>query len=1061
MKNFFAIAIMATMFIIPVKGQQLIGSYSYNTGNLVGQNGWTNAVIDRTSAPVQVTSETLTHPSGYGVDEKVIAIPYGSSASNQRCFKSFTEQTSGEVWYSLLLRVDNHSAQTNALLGFWNYNSELASGNDNDPALAKNLSAILGIKTLKRTADTVFLMSVSSGGNANYSATTSPFTLDTFMLHQTYLVVVKYKFFGGEKNDSVYWWINPSTSEITTNIAPSPRGSYHQYSGGSSSDDVSGIHSFIILHGCANSSVSALRVAKSWAGLFGLSEPTDQPEITIIPSVVNLDTVWRDSTYTRSVVIRGSNLTSAPLTVTETSQELTIDKTTLDKAKVESANGDTIKITVAAHSLGAQNTTVTYSGGGVSSPVLQDVVWTCIVKSVEPTTPPDTGNLVDNPDFENWANGSPSLQPDELLDWDITLGSVEKKTDTVLNGIYSAKISGWNTSADGYKLEQKISRAAYGGFNAGDTFELTVNYYVTTSQSGNDIKMSSYWVGSSGSGEHLDHDSDVLSSESYFPSLQGQWATKTVRTTVPAGALGFYLRLQITKNSAVYFDNFSFRKVYAAQTPPTPPDPDTSSNVALTVNYSGLNSPYATTIGAPVKDTVYYTAKNLPDYGRITCENTVGSAFTVSNTMIVKNVENAMIIITYNPTVAGTHSATITFKAAGVDSVVINVGGTAVSGAGGDYDTSFKFDGNYAVSHLREDFETSTHNQKLSVPHWQNVVIQGARPWWGYRFNDTAHAAKVTAYVMGQTEEIPYQMWMVTPLLDAVNSETKMLTFDVMAQFIPEEGTTADLQIVYIDPKSDTSFEGTILPFTLPSTNEETDIWFAYHINMAELDNLADTFAIGFRFTGMSGTGNATVYYIDNVTFGEHIPVVSIEQEVVWIRENFATSENINVNAVDLVSDITLELIGDDAGYFSISSNRFPATTTDTFFTATLSVPVLTAEATKNIDTLYAAVLISSEGANEDYVFLAGLAEYGVSTDLRVLHESDMLSVWQNNNTLYFTADKARSYKIIDINGRTVLLGDADNNSVFISVLPKGVYLLQVVTDNGVLNKKFVKVDRR
>ncbi|MDR0618914.1 MAG: T9SS type A sorting domain-containing protein [Bacteroidales bacterium] len=1054
MKNLLIAAFLITVLTVPVKGQQLIGSFPYSAGNLVGQNDWTNASTGVTDNPIQVMDETLVHYTGYGTGEKIISLPYANSV-NQRCFKSFEEQTSGEVWYSFLLRVDNYSERTSSLIGFWNNNVE---DNNGYATNAKYHAGILGIKTIKRTGDTVFFLSASTLGSTNYGAA-SPFAKDTLSLHRTYLIVVKYKFFSGDKNDSVYLWIDPSSEDIASNIAPAPRGAYHQIAGGSASDDISSIKSILIMRSCASSSISALRVAKSWAGLFGLSEPTDQPEITVIPPTVDLGAVWRDSTYTCSVVVKGSNLTSAPLTVMKSAnQEVAVNKTHLDKAKVESAEGDTVKITVTAYSLNAQSATVTYNGGGISSPVLQNITWTCAVKPADPITTPDTNNLLDNPDFEDWTTGS-VFQPDELSDWETTMGSVEKKTDIVSHGTYSVKISNWNTTLNGYKLDQKISGAARGGFNAGDTFELTINYYVETSQGGNDIKMASYWTGNPGSSEHLYHDSAVLAPNSCFPTVQGQWLTKTVRTTVPTGAVAFYLKLQVTKNSAVYFDNFSFKKIYTSQTPPLPPDDTatTSDKVTLTVDSSGLNSPYITTTGKPVKDTVYYTAKNLPGYGSITCKNTVGSAFTVSNTTILKNIENAMIIITYNPATAGEHSATITFKAEGVDTVTINVSGTAANGGSGSggYDTVLNFNRNYAVSHLRENFETSAHNNILTLPYWQNVVLQGTRAWWGYGFNDTVHTAKVTAYVMGQTEELPCQMWMITPLLDAVNSETKMLTFDVMAQFIPEEGTEATLQIVYIEPKSDTSFEGIILPLTMPATKDETDIWFKFNINMAELDNLADTFAIGFRFTGMSGTNNAAVYYIDNVTFGEHVPYLSIAQDIVIIEENFATSENINIHATDLTNEITLELAGTDAQYFRLSDNSFPATTTDTFFTVTLQVPVPTASTKAVPDTFYAAVLISSEGANQETVFLVGLAQPGVSID--ILRESDMVSLWQKNDMLYFTADKARSYKIIDINGKTSLYGNADNNSISIGGLSKGVYLLQIATDNGTLNKKFIK----
>ncbi|MDR1974162.1 MAG: choice-of-anchor J domain-containing protein [Bacteroidales bacterium] len=354
----------------------LLGKYDYTQGDLVGQNGWQTAITSNAALPIQVLSTELSHPTEYGTGEKAISIPYATS-SNQRPFYAFAPQTTGEVYYSMLLRVDNHVAQTNPLIAFWNQGEAVTSSSN--MSATSNLLAGLSIRTYNRAAtkgDTVFQMCVSTTGQTMYNAKYSGYA-DTFNIHQTYLVVVKYKFFEGEQNDSVYLWIDPTSQQLLSSTPPAPRTQWHYISGSDvASTDISPIASIVINRGCANSTISALRVATTWAGLFDREGGGgDTPYLTFSPFATS-ETFLQGETYEQKVVVRGQNLTGDITVSNPTNSDVSIDKNTLEQAKVESESGDTLTVTIAGNTLSTPlNDSLMFSGGGLVDDVKYLINW--------------------------------------------------------------------------------------------------------------------------------------------------------------------------------------------------------------------------------------------------------------------------------------------------------------------------------------------------------------------------------------------------------------------------------------------------------------------------------------------------------------------------------------------------------------------------------------------------------------------------------------------------------------------------------------------------------------
>lgn len=310
------------------------------------------------------------------------------------------------------------------------------------------------------------------------------------------------------------------------------------------------------------------------------------------------------------------------------------------------------------------------------------------------------------------------------------------------------------------------------------------------------------------------------------------------------------------------------------------------------------------------------------------------AAFTINSTLIPKNME-AQTVITFHPTKAGDYSATIYWSTPGVTRQTLRVTGTAVAGSENpdkDWATEFAWDMQKPRVLLDERFDKAEHNKTLVLDGWQNVVLQGDRPWWG--FNDTnavgnvlEKCAKVTAYIYQEKDSVPWEMWLVTPALDYKNAKAKTFTLRVRGDYL-SEGQSAELGVYYIDATDPQDVFFQDLGLELPRTADESGDWVDIHINLDGQDNIADVFFMAFRFTGNSGQTGAATYLLDDVSWGRtDLPRITADSTTIILTTtpNAIEAVAVNVTGHNLTEGITVSKGGSNPGSFEVTPTSLPA----------------------------------------------------------------------------------------------------------------------------------------
>ena len=95
----------------------------------------------------------------------------------------------------------------------------------------------------------------------------------------------------------------------------------------------------------------------------------------------------------------------------------------------------------------------------------------------------------------------------------------------------------------------------------------------------------------------------------------------------------------------------------------------------ITVNPTSLSM--STTVGTPVTQTFTVTGTNLNGTVYLSCS---GTGFSIDKTNITKTAasQGATVTVTYNPSVVGTHTGTVTLTTSGAETVTLPLNGTAV-----------------------------------------------------------------------------------------------------------------------------------------------------------------------------------------------------------------------------------------------------------------------------------------------------------------------------------------------------------------------------------------------
>ncbi len=309
------------------------------------------------------------------------------------------------------------------------------------------------------------------------------------------------------------------------------------------------------------------------------------------------------------------------------------------------------------------------------------------------------------------------------------------------------------------------------------------------------------------------------------------------------------------------------------------------------------------------------------------------AAFTINSTLIPKNMD-AQTVITFHPTKAGEYSATVYWSTPGVTRQTLRVTGTAVAGSDTqkDWATEFAWDMQKPRALLDERFDNVAYNKTLLLDGWQNVVLQGDRPWWGFDDKDAAgnvleHCAKVTAYIYQEKDSVPWEMWLVTPALDYKNAQAKTFTLRVRGDYL-SEGQSAELGVYYIDATDPQDVFFQDLGLELPRTADESGDWVDIHINLDGQDNIADVFFMAFRFTGNSGQTGAATYLLDDVSWGRtDLPRITADSTTIILTTTPDAIEAVavNVEGHNLTEGISVSKGGSNPGSFEVTPTSLPA----------------------------------------------------------------------------------------------------------------------------------------
>lgn len=399
-------------------------------------------------------------------------------------------------------------------------------------------------------------------------------------------------------------------------------------------------------------------------------------------------------------------------------------------------------------------------------------------------------------------------------------------------------------------------------------------------------------------------------------------AEETVKLWYAPTAVGNHKAMLITDCSQALGDNKTYPLSGVAS--------DSTQKPEIHITPTSLPA-FTAKAGTQVRDSVVVTSLNCVEDLTVTCLNDGNeNAFTISSSLIPRNME-AKTYITFAPRKAGTYSATIYWSSKNAQKQQIRVTGTATDQdpVTQDWATAFVWDNTSPTSLLNEHFDLIEHNKTLHINGWQNVVLQGARPWWGYedRNNDNEHCAKATAYIWGEKDSTMYEMWLVTPALDYKNAKNQVFTFRVRGDNLLQ-GQSAQLQLYYIDATEPTDIFFQDLQVEMPATADQSGDWLDFQINLTGQENIPDVFFMGFRFTGYSGNNGAATYLIDDVSWGrDDLPLISVNQTeyTAIAAPNEVKTFAVDVTGTNLTEGIAMSFIGNHPSKFKLSPNALPA----------------------------------------------------------------------------------------------------------------------------------------
>jgi len=247
----------------------------------------------------------------------------------------------------------------------------------------------------------------------------------------------------------------------------------------------------------------------------------------------------------------------------------------------------------------------------------------------------------------------------------------------------------------------------------------------------------------------------------------------------------------------------------------------------------------------------------------------------------------------------------------------------------------------------------------------------------------------------------------------------------------------------------------------LDVSNNITLITLLCNDNQLTSLNVANGNNTNFVGINASNNSNLTCIQVDNVTYST----------TNWTQIDAQTSFSTNCVTTVLVSSITIQgqggvsTITTQGGTLQMEATVLPANADDgsyawSVFNQTGSATIdANGLLTASTDGIVAVTATANDASGETASIIVTISNQSLSVNENNL--SSQISIYPNpvKNQLFIELDnqKVTEITIIDYSGRVVKTINSNVNTINVSDLQQGIYILKVATENGVLTNRFIK----
>jgi len=365
------------------------------------------------------------------------------------------------------------------------------------------------------------------------------------------------------------------------------------------------------------------------------------------------------------------------------------------------------------------------------------------------------------------------------------------------------------------------------------------------------------------------------------------------------------------------------------------------------------------------------------------------------------------------------------------------------------------------INQFTENFETAATIGDLNITNWTNVAETGTKLFQGRTFAANIYAQASAFSSIIQNQEASNKIWLISNEINkpaTSPTEETFLSFNTLDGF--NNGATLEAYIITNWTGEITTSTKTLLSATIASGSTSGYApSFTYSGNIS-LANFPSTFRVAFKYSGGYQPLATTNYQIDNVKVFTEVTSNTITgynflSPPQYSAGNLTQPISAHAVALDVSNNIFV------AGDFDNQTFLGKFNSSDETFASLAQLNMIarrhcTAAVWNNQLFIFGGNTISAISSALNSTQSADLSNLGIET----IEGKSAFVMYPNpvKDQLYFNSNSPISkVSIYDITGRMVLSSNITGNTIDLSQLRSGQYLVKVTIENEVFTQKLVK----